>query len=348
MSGITSSEPDFLLASPQLTIFPGHSTLIFPTAAGKLTTERWESRFRRQFLPISRTWPELEAAVAGFVGAGLPAKLYFFAESRQHAPVFPISPAALLAPSSLRSLISSPGHANMLRFFPGSRRPCWRRPSCEALFLRRATPTCSGFSRVAGGFVGAGLPAKPYFFAGSRQHAPVFPGRSPAVLAPSSRRSLISSPGHANMLRFFPGGRRPCWRRPPGEALFLRRATPTCSGFSCIAGGFVGAVLPAKPYFSAGPRQHAPILPISPAALLAPAFLRSFISSPSHANMLRFFPYRRRLCWRRPPCEALFLRRVTPTCSDFSRAVAAHVGAGLPAKPYFFAGPRQHAPVFPV
>ena len=166
----------------------------------------------------------------------------------------------MLAPSSLRSLISSPGHANMLRFFPGSRRPCWRRPSCEALFLRRAMPTGSGFSRVAGGFVGAGLPAKPYFFAGSRQHAPVFPGRSPAVLAPSSRRSLISSPGHANMLRFFPGGRRPCWRRPPCEALFLRRATPTCSGFSCIAGGFVGAVLPAKPYFSAGPRQHAPIL----------------------------------------------------------------------------------------
>ena len=31
---ITSSEPDFLLASPQLTISPGHSTLIFPTAAG--------------------------------------------------------------------------------------------------------------------------------------------------------------------------------------------------------------------------------------------------------------------------------------------------------------------------
>ena len=90
MSGITSSEPDFLLASPQLTICPGHSTLIFPTAAGKLTTERWESRFRRQFLPISRKWPELEAAVAGRVGAGLPAKPYFFAGSRQHAPVFPV------------------------------------------------------------------------------------------------------------------------------------------------------------------------------------------------------------------------------------------------------------------
>ena len=168
----------------------------------------------------------------------------------------------MLAPSSLRSLISSPGHTNMLRFFPGGRRPCWRRPSCEALFLRRVTPTCPSFSRAVAGRVGAVLPAKPDFFAGPHQHAPVFPGRSPAVLAPSSLRSLISSPGHANMLRFFPGSRRPCWRRPPCEALFLRRVTPTCSGFSCIVGGRVGAVLPAKPYFFAGSRQHAPVFPV--------------------------------------------------------------------------------------
>ena len=223
-----------------------------------------------------------------------------------------------MAPSSLRSLISSPGHANMLRFFPGGRRPCWRLPPGKALFLRRATPTCSDFSRAVAGRVGVFLPAKPYFFAGSRQHAPVFPGRSAAVLAPSSLRSLISSPGHANMLRFFPGGRRPCWRLPPGKALFLRRATPTCSGFSCIAGGHVGAVLPAKPYFFAGPRQHAPIFPGRSPAVLAPSFLRSLISSPGHANMLRF-----------------------------SRAVAARVSAVLPAKPYFSAGSRQHVPHFP-
>ena len=197
----------------------------------------------------------------------------------------------MLAPFFLRSLISSPAHANMLRFFPGGRRSCWRQPPCEALFLRRFTPTCPSFSRTVPGRVGAVLPARPYFFAGSRQHAPVFPGWSPAVLAPSSLRSLISSPGHANMLRFFPGGRRPCWRRPPCEALFLRRLTPTCSGFSRAVAGHVGAVLPS--------------------------------------------------------CKALFLRRVTPTYSGFSRAVAGHVGAVLLAKPYFFAGSRQHAPVFP-
>ena len=239
----------------------------------------------------------------------------------------------MLAPASLRSLISPPGHANMLRFFPYSRRLCWRRPPCEALFLRRVTPTCSGFSCIAGGHVGAVLPAKPYFFAGPRQHAPIFPGRSPAALASSSLRSLISSPSHANMLRFFPYSRRLCWRRPPCEALFLRRVTPTCSGFSCIAGGHVGAVLPAKPYFFAGPRQHAPIFPGRSPAALASSSLRSLISSPSHANILRFFPGGRRPCWRRPPCEALFLRRATPTCSGFSRAVAGRVGVFLPAKP---------------
>ena len=90
VSGITSSQSDFLLASPQLTISPGHFTLIYPAAAGKLTTERPEPRFRRQFLPISRKWPELEAAVPGRVGAVLPARPYFFAAPRQHAPVFPV------------------------------------------------------------------------------------------------------------------------------------------------------------------------------------------------------------------------------------------------------------------
>ena len=168
----------------------------------------------------------------------------------------------MLAPSSLRSLISSPGHANMPQFFSGGRRPRWRLPFCEALFLRRVTPTCSGFSRIAA-----------------------------TVLAPSSLRSLISSPRHANMLRVFPG------------------ASP---------------------------------------AMLAPSFLRILISSPHHANNHPVFPARRRPCWRRPSCEALFLRQVTPTCPSFSRAVAGRVGAFLSAKPYFFAGSRQHAPVFPV
>ena len=190
----------------------------------------------------------------------------------------------MLAPSSLRSLISSPGHANMPRVFPGGRRPCWRLPSCEALFLRRVTPTQPEFSRAVAGRVGAFLPAKPYFFVGSRQHAPVFLGQSPALLAPSSLRSLISSPGHANTPRVFPGGRRPCWRLPPCEALFLRRVTPTCPLFSRAVAAHVGAGLPVKPYFFAGSRQHSPGFSGRSPTMLAPSSLRSLISSPGHAN----------------------------------------------------------------
>ena len=167
-----------------------------------------------------------------------------------------------MAPSSLRSLISSPGHANMLRFFPYSGGRVGAVLPAKPYFFAAPRQHAPGFPGRVAGHVGAVFPANPYFFAAPRQQPPCFPGRSPAVLAPSFLRSLISSPGHANMLRFFPYSRRLCWRRPPCEALFLRRATPTCSGFSCIAGGFVGAVLPAKPYFFAGSRQHAPVSPV--------------------------------------------------------------------------------------
>ena len=132
------SRPPFVVNSNHLLV---PLALICIRHHKKLTTERLEPRFRRQFLPISRKRPELEAARG---------------------------------------------------------RPCWRRPSCEALFFRQVAPTPPGFPRAVAGHVGAVRPAKPYFFAGSRQHAPVFPGQSPVVLAPSFLRSLISSPGHAN------------------------------------------------------------------------------------------------------------------------------------------------------
>ena len=70
---------------------------------------------------------------------------------------------------------------------------------------------------------------------------------------------------------------------------------------------------------------------------MAPSFLRSLIFSPGHANMLRFFPYSRRPCWRRPPCEALFLLRVTPTRPAFSQLLflllRQHIGFPVLAAP---------------
>ena len=116
-------------------------------------------------------------------------------------------------------------------------RACWRRPPREALFLRQATPTRPGFSRADAAFVGAALLAASYSSASSRQHGPVFPGRSPPLLASPSPRSLIPPPRHANTVRLFPGGRRLCWRLPPRCALFLRHAN-TAREFSDTAREF--------------------------------------------------------------------------------------------------------------
>lgn len=60
----------------------------------------------------------------------------------------------------------------------------------------------------------------------------------------------------------------------------------------------------------------------------------------------QFLDKHSRSCWRPTPRYALFLRRVTPTRSHFSRADVAFVGVPLPATPYPFASPRQHHPDF--
>ena len=252
----------------------------------------------------------------------------------------------MLASSSLQSFVSSPGHANTVRFFPAHRRPCWRRPPRKAFVLRRVTPTWSGFSLTVGAHVGAVLPAKSLSSVRSRQHGPDFPELSAPMLAPSSLQSLCPLSGHANTVRIFPAHRCSCWRRPPRKALFLRRVTPTPSGFSRLTGAHVGAVLPAKLCFFAGSRQHGPDFPGSPAPMLAPSSPQSLCPPPGHANTVRIFPAHRCSCWRRPPCKAFVLRHVTPTWSGFSRTVGAHVGAVLPAKPLSSVRSRQHSPDF--
>ena len=87
-------------------------------------------------------------------------------------------------------------------------RACWRRPPRCALFLRLATPTRLGFSRADAAFVGAALPAAPYFFVTPRQHRPDSPGRTPPLLAPPSPLRLISPLRHANTA----GNSLTCWR----------------------------------------------------------------------------------------------------------------------------------------
>ena len=63
--------------------------------------------------------------------------------------------------------------------------------------------------------------------------------------------------------------------------------------------------------------------------------------------MQQFLDKHSRSCWRPTPRYALFLRRVTPTPSDFSRVDVAFVGVPLPATPYSSVGPRQRGPTFP-
>ena len=144
------------------------------------------------------------------------------------------------------------------QFLDKHSRSCWRPPPRCALFLRRATPTRSHFSRANAAFVGVPLPATPYSSVGSRQRGPTFPGRTQPLLASPFRLSLVSPSGHANTTGNFPGGRRLCWRPPTRCALFLRLATPTRSGFSRADVAFVGAALTAVPYSSVRPRQHRP------------------------------------------------------------------------------------------
>ena len=162
------------------------------------------------------------------------------------------------------------------------------------------------------------------------------------MFAPPSPLRLISSSGHANAVPLFLGGHRLCWRPHPRYALFLHRTTPTRPEISRADAAFVGVPLPATPCFSIGPRQHDRKFPGRTPPLLAPPSPLHLISSPCHANAVPLFPGGRRLYWRPPPRCALFLCRVTPTRSHFSRADAAFVGAALPAAPCFFVGSRQH------
>lgn len=60
----------------------------------------------------------------------------------------------------------------------------------------------------------------------------------------------------------------------------------------------------------------------------------------------QFLDKHSRSCLRPPPRYALFLRRVTPTQSHFSRPDAAFVCVPLPAAPYSSASPRQRSPTF--
>ena len=153
------------------------------------------------------------------------------------------------------------GEPFVQQFLDKHSRSCWCPPTRCALFLRRATPTRSHFSRANAAFVGVPLPATPYSSASPRQRSPTFHGRTSPLLASPYPLRLVSPSDHANAVPLFPGGRRLCWRLPPRCALFLRRTTPTRPEISRPDAAFVVVSLPAAPYFFAGSRQHRPDFP---------------------------------------------------------------------------------------
>ena len=171
--------------------------------------------------------------------------------------------------------------------------------------------------------------------------------RTPPMLAWTSPQGLVLPSAHANSARIIPSRRRPCWRGPPRKALFHRQATPTVPGLSRAGAAHVGVGLSARPCFTVKPRQHRHRYPEPAPPMLASASPQGLVPPSSHANRATVIPSRRRPCWRGPPRKASFHRRSTPTGPGFSRAGAAHVGVGLPARPCSTVKPRQQCHRYP-
>ena len=255
-------------------------------------------------------------------------------------------------PFQRRDLLPAPRKALLLRFgeqnLHRSSAPvratggsCWRRPSGKALYHRRATPTGRPKFRPAADHVGAIPPAKPYITVGPRQQGATNSARRPTMLAPSRRQSHISLSGPANRAPKIPPGGRPCWRRPAGKAIYHRRVTPTGHLESRLPADHVGAVPPAKPYITVGPRQQGAPNSARRPTMLALSLRQSHISPSGHANRAPQIPPGGRPCWCCPAGKALCLRRATPTGHPKSRSAADHVGAAPSAKPYITVGSRQ-------
>ena len=189
--------------------------------------------------------------------------------------------------------------------------------------------------------VGALLPASPCAFVRSRQHRRRSPSARPFMLAPCSPQALASSSDHANIGAVPPARGLSCWRLAPPKPLLLRWTAPTMRLEKRRASFHVGALHPANPCFSVGPRQLRRLFSGARPSMLAPCTLQALAPSSCHANTGAFFPARGLPCWRLVPCKPLRLRQATPTPAPFSRRASFHVGALYPAIPCAFVGPRQ-------
>ena len=148
-------------------------------------------------------------------------------------------------------------------------------------------------------------------------------------------------------------------KRAAAAALFLFRFRPRVTGH-------VGALHPASPCSTVGPRQLRRLFPGARASMLAPCTPQALVPSSDRANPGAFFTERGLPCWRLASRKPVLHRRATPTpgarpfmlasCTPqalvplsatptpapFPRRAAFPVGALHPASPCSFVGPRQH------
>ena len=111
-------------------------------------------------------------------------------------------------------------------------------------------------------------------------------------------------------------------KRAAAAALFLFRFRPRVTGH-------VGALHPASPCSTVGPRQPRRLFPGARPSMLASPSPQALVSSSGHANPGAFFPARGLPCWRRASRKPLFLHRTAPTPTPRSDSVRAR----QPAKP---------------
>ena len=123
------------------------------------------------------------------------------------------------------------------------------------------------------------------------------------MLAPCSPQALASSSSHANRDAVTPARGLYGWRLAPRKPLLLRRTAPTMRLEKRRAAFHVGALHPASPCFSVGPRQQCALKSGARPFLLAPCTLQALAPSSGHANRGAVIPVRGLSCWRLAPAS---------------------------------------------
>ena len=204
-----------------------------------------------------------------------------------------------------QSLNSSSGSTTPIgRSEPPATRP-WCFTAHKSLFLRPEAPRHLVRLSLRRPGRGASLPANPYSFV--RKHHAYRPVRASgdSDVVPHCPQILTPSSGSTT---------------PPGPI------EPPAAGAWCFTARKSLLLRPEAL------RQHGPAEPPATRPWCFTA-RKSLILIPSSGSTTPNGSVRRRLCWRRPPCKTLTLRRTTPTWSGFSRPAGASVGVALPAKP---------------